>query len=596
MAFKRLPTLPDDPSHPAQVALRTYSLSLSLSLGPSLLPFVLARILPDPKRAHKFNLKALFKVLRRELGYDGFAAAMTLAVAGGEVLRRYLNSSSLQAQESDDSVLANTSSRGKPPSTAFKTLSKLFRDFTKMQKTFVAAFLSSTAAMMLIQSGRSRALRLRNDPHSVDSIPFTPSFPRSSTSASLSSPTLDLTLLVFVRAIDALIQALVFNQSPKVQAPQQQNHDSQIHPDEVKARLLKEQDLRLRRHHRVLTARIDAIVFWACSARLPRSYVKWIGSLANLDDRLLQALRSLRSGSWSYIYGSVNEAHLLTSMSDDLGYPPSWGDPRILPARGGKFANTIWPGVGVNNRPGVGGLPCEVVHGGVPSRFGLDASCTANASIRGFHAFMKALTIYIPVHILPILISRPRSLLSLQTLISTLLRALRSASFLSSFVASYWFAVCSTRTLGLAKLFPFVSHDFWDGPYGCILAGCLTCGSSIWIENGRRRGEMALYVLPRAIRTSLPPSWVANSRLSRFIERLVFAISFASLITAATHKPNSLRGLSRWTVAFVLKGPNAGFWRRKRQGQATSSQTPSIPATPNPPDMMDRTLGSTDPQ
>jgi hypothetical protein len=90
--------------------------------------------------------------------------------------------------------------------------------------------------------------------------------------------------------------------------------------------------------------------------------------------------------------------------------------------------------------------------------------------------------------------------------------ALRSATFLSAFVSSIWASVCLTRTVLLARMFPFISHDFWDGPYGCILAGCLACGSSIWIENSRRRAEIALYVLPRAIRSWLPDRWLRSGR------------------------------------------------------------------------------------
>ena len=72
----------------------------------------------------------------------------------------------------------------------------------------------------------------------------------------------------------------------------------------------------------------------------------------------------------------------------------------------------------------------------------------------------------------------------------------------------------------LAKLFPFISHDFWDGPFGCIMAGSLMCGSSIWIENGRRRGEITLYVLPRALRACLPETWVkSGNRGVKVIER-----------------------------------------------------------------------------
>lgn len=70
----------------------------------------------------------------------------------------------------------------------------------------------------------------------------------------------------------------------------------------------------------------------------------------------------------------------------------------------------------------------------------------------------------------------------------------------------------STRTLVLPKVFPWISHDFWDGPYGCVLVGSIMAGSSIWIENGRRRGEMALYVLPKAVRSILPNRWLRSGR------------------------------------------------------------------------------------
>ena len=176
-------------------------------------------------------------------------------------------------------------------------------------------------------------------------------------------------------------------------------------------------------------------------------------------------------------------------------------------------------------------------------------------------------------------------------MLTTLVAALRSACFLSAFVASYWYAVCLTRTLFLARFFPWISHDFWDGPYGCLLVGSLACGNSIWIENGRRRGEMALYVLPRALKTCFPNSWLnGRNRVVSLFERYVyitacflylwfcrcsvtFMVSLSTLLTAAIHHPDTLRGLSRRTLAFIISGPNAGFWKRKRE-------SPSIPPKP----------------
>jgi len=110
------------------------------------------------------------------------------------------------------------------------------------------------------------------------------------------------------------------------------------------------------------------------------------------------------------------------------------------------------------------------------------------------------------------------------------------------------------------------------------------CGGSIWLENGRRRGEMALYVLPKAVRAFLPVEWVKAGRGRRSLrvaERITFILSLASLLTAATHRPDSLRGLSRWALAFVIKGPNAGFWKRKQQSPMnTMPPTPAIQPTP----------------
>ena len=186
-------------------------------------------------------------------------------------------------------------------------------------------------------------------------------------------------------------------------------------------------------------------------------------------------------------------------------------------------------------------------------------------------------------------------------LLETLGGAIRSATFLSSFIGLYWYTVCLTRSLVLAKLFPFVSHDFWDGPFGCIMLGSLACGSSIWIESGRRRGEMALYVLPRAVRACLPAQIKSGNRPVKVVERFVsfcefifamsqepyifdrmaFILSTSTLLTAAIHRPDSLRGLSRWALAFVMNGPNAGFWKRKRQDPSVPP-TPTIPPTPFP--------------
>ena len=126
------------------------------------------------------------------------------------------------------------------------------------------------------------------------------------------------------------------------------------------------------------------------------------------------------------------------------------------------------------------------------------------------------------VHTVPILLTDPQKLLRPLDLLSTSLSVLRSSAFLSTFVSSIWLSVCLTRTLLLARLLPGISHDFWDGPLGCTYMGSLVCGASIWIEQGRRRGEMALYVLPRALRACLSERWLRSGKLSvKLVERYV---------------------------------------------------------------------------
>jgi len=133
------------------------------------------------------------------------------------------------------------------------------------------------------------------------------------------------------------------------------------------------------------------------SIRLPRSYVKWINTLANIDPLLLKTLNLLREEKW--LYGNCNPAYVdfLKPYASTLRRPTSWVDPTILPPRGGPSADSVWKTLGVTSRPGVGGMPCELVHGEVGRFLGLSHSCIANASLRGIKAFIEAIAIYIPV-------------------------------------------------------------------------------------------------------------------------------------------------------------------------------------------------------
>ena len=67
----------------------------------------------------------------------------------------------------------------------------------------------------------------------------------------------------------------------------------------------------------------SAIVMWAwfyLPERLPKSYEKWIGQIARVDSRLIEALRRCRRGE--FVYGKdTGQAPLLESMCKDYNWP-----------------------------------------------------------------------------------------------------------------------------------------------------------------------------------------------------------------------------------------------------------------------------------
>ena len=116
-----------------------------------------------------------------------------------------------------------------------------------------------------------------------------------------------------------------------------------------------------------------------------------ISRLAEIDPRITWALRSVRDGSLSYNRHYAASPDLV-EFANNLGYPASWGDLSVVPAYG-TDATLIWRKLGVKGRNGIGGIPCELVHGGN----GAGSSCRKNISIRGRKAWLAATLIYLPV-------------------------------------------------------------------------------------------------------------------------------------------------------------------------------------------------------
>lgn len=217
-----------------------------------------------------------------------------------------------------------------------------------------------------------------------------------------------------------------------------------------------------------------AIVMWAWfyfPERLPRNYEKWIGEVAQVDSRLIEALRRARWGS--FVYGKdTGQAQLLQSMCKEYHWPADWGDP----------AKTI-------------PIPCEMVH------MGYGPSCEIHAMSRFACTFRMACATYVPLQIM-FHWRRMKDPAGIRCAIS---EAVRSSAFLASFVSLFYYSVCLTRTRLGPKIFNSKSVDpmMWDSGL-CIRVGCLVCGWSILVEKARKRQELALFVAPRAAATVLP--------------------------------------------------------------------------------------------
>jgi hypothetical protein len=241
--------------------------------------------------------------------------------------------------------------------------------------------------------------------------------------------------------------------------------------------------------------------FFYAPLRLPRTYVSWIQRIAAVDPRLVHALRQIRYGN--FIYGKeTGIGPLLGSMARDLGLPEEWGNPAItIP------------------------VPCELVH------HGTSPSCEVHALKRLARSFRAAAGVYAPLQAL-LLLRRLLLLRSAQAsttaaaaaaagaartrlIANAVLDTVRSASFLASFVALFYYGVCLVRTRLGPRLFPGVTAQMWDAGL-CVLGGCVACGWSVLLERPRRQMELMLFVVPRAISVFLPRRYEASVRDSSF--------------------------------------------------------------------------------
>ena len=471
--------------------VRAYSLAFLASVGPRLVGFV--RVLRDRDLTLSAKFELLLTILKTATQVRRFPTTAALIVGGAttipDLLLAFLRLL-LQALKTDGTILRSSA----------------FVRSLRFCSTFTSAFLAFSLLNKDVSWIRKRA-RSRGATESEFSqvdypnqhhLPPPTSYPR------YAGKTIDFTLFALLRAADvAAITAWASTRSRSW-------HPEHRHPRAV-GFLKKIADP-------WIFATSASIIMWSwfyAPMRLPKAYNQWISRAANLDPRLLRTLRLCRQGD--FLYGQdTRQAPMLKSLCNELGMPDQWGDPsKTIP------------------------IPCELYH------CGTGPSCEAHAITRLLDSWKFFMSLYLPLQLLTKL-RRP----SEQALINAIKDASRSSSFLASFVAIFYYSVCLARTRLGPKFFSStaVTAQMWDSGL-CVLAGCLTCGWSIILEQASKRQEFAFFVAPRALATLLPR--VYDRKYMRR-EQVVFALSVTVVLDAVkSRSPGTVRGMLGKVLAGV---------------------------------------------
>jgi len=258
--------LPAD--HPAKIGSRTYGLALLLSLGPALLPFVakvvvLMKAGKDVDRVRVYKVAAgLGRLLRRELDPFGFTFAITTAVAGGSLLRIASENLEKPTVCSLQNGEANFDATGGGLKSLFKNVKSRLRlywtSLSDVQQVFLSNALASAVAIVLLQWKTAPGR-----PSGVPELPLTlptDDIPKRKGS----SPTLNLTLILFVRALDSVVHGGL--QDKLLQKLKGKEREVTLGPAEVEEESSRE-SVRAKDWINKWTSNLDSLVFCVCSAR-----------------------------------------------------------------------------------------------------------------------------------------------------------------------------------------------------------------------------------------------------------------------------------------------------------------------------------------
>lgn len=188
-------------------------------------------------------------------------------------------------------------------------------------------------------------------------------------------------------------------------------------------------------------------------------------------------------------------------------------------------------------------IPCAIMHRDTGC-----VSCASHSVFASAATFRKCFPFYLSIHLVPFVVLNTSKALRnpVKTVTTSVASTVRSTTFISMFVGSYMASICGLRFLRGNK----------EHRSAYYLAG-IVAGSMLMIEKKSRRGELALYLLPRAV-----DSFVATLAVKRIVptvphaDLLLFALVTGGLMHVFENEPETLAGFLRSGIQRFTKRPN----------------------------------------
>jgi len=205
--------------------------------------------------------------------------------------------------------------------------------------------------------------------------------------------------------------------------------------------------------------------------------------------------------------------------------------------------------------------PCYIIHPWIND-------CSNVPIDRFWSVFQWMLPIYGALHFIPTLLFKRKEVFKhpLKMLLKAAFGTGRSSTFMATFVTIYQTYMCTKNNLFEALLpfrvfLPSWSIDILISKPSFWLGGFLA-GLALFVEESRRRAELAMYVLPKALESTwkvargkgyLPGS--EATRRSGLGEMILTAIGMAMVMSTYQVDPQHLSGLVR-RILYQFIGPN----------------------------------------